>query len=71
MPPSVGTLPVLIGVDDKGSQVLFQGYAPGFLGLYQYNFVIPPDARCGQRSLSMKVGDTFGPNSTIPILCPQ
>ena len=70
-PAPVGTLPVVIGVDDKGAQVLFQGYAPGFLGLYQYNFVIPPDARCGQRALSLKVGDTFSPSATIPILCPQ
>ncbi len=71
VPASVGTLPVLIGVDDKGAQVLFQGYAPGFLGLYQFNFVVPPEARCGQRALSIKVGDDFSPNSTIPILCQQ
>jgi uncharacterized protein (TIGR03437 family) len=70
-PLSLSTLPTVIGVDDKGAQVLFQGYAPGFLGLYQYNFVIPADARCGQRALNLKVGDSFSPNSTIPILCPQ
>ena len=54
----------------RGRRSLFQGYAPGFLGLYQYNFVIPVDARCGQRALNLKVGDSFSPNSTIPILCP-
>lgn len=70
-PASVGSLPVVVGVDGKGAQVLFQGYAPGLLGLYQYNFVIPPDARCGQRSINLKVGDSYSPNSTIPILCPQ
>ena len=68
-PLSLVTLPVVIGVDDKGADVLFQGYAPGFLGLYQFNFTIPVDARCGQRVLSLKVGDSFSPNSTIPILC--
>ncbi|MCB9386032.1 MAG: hypothetical protein H6509_15585 [Bryobacterales bacterium] len=63
-------LPVVIGVDDKGAEVLFKGYAPGFLGLYQFNFVVPTDARCGQRALSLKVGDRYSPNVTIPILCP-
>ena len=71
VPASVGTLPVVIGVDDKGAQVLFQGYAPGFLGLYQFNFVIPFEAGCGQRVLNIKVADRFSPNATIPILCPQ
>jgi uncharacterized protein (TIGR03437 family) len=56
-------------VDDKGAQLLFKGYAPGFLGLYQFNFTVPPDARCGQRALSLKVGDSFRKNATLPILC--
>jgi uncharacterized protein (TIGR03437 family) len=68
-PLSLVSLPVIIGVDDKGAEVLFKGYAPGFLGLYQFNFRVPADARCGQRALNLKVGDSFSPNSTIPILC--
>jgi uncharacterized protein (TIGR03437 family) len=68
-PLSLVTQDVIIGVDDKGSQVLFSGYAPNFLGLYQFNFVIPADAQCGNRPLSLKVGDSFSESATIPILC--
>ena len=70
LPLSLVTLPVVVGIDDKGSEVLFKGYAPGFLGLYQFNLVVPPDARCGQRGVSLKVGDSFSKNSSIAIRCP-
>ena len=68
--PSVATLPTIIGVDDKGAPVLFSGYAPGFLGLYQANFTVPEDARCGLRPISVRMGDTFSRGSTLAILCP-
>ncbi len=51
-------------------QPLFNGYAPGFLGLYQTNFFIPKDANCGPRPVTIKIGETFAPNSTIAIRCP-
>lgn len=69
-PLSVITLPTVIGVDNIGSPVLFSGYAPGFLGLYQVNFQVPDEARCGLRSINLKIGDRFSPNSTIAIRCP-
>ncbi len=70
VPVPVVTLPTIVGIDNKGAPVLFTGYAPGFLGLYQVNFQIPDDARCGLRAVSLRVGDSFSPNSTIAIRCP-
>jgi uncharacterized protein (TIGR03437 family) len=64
------TLPVVVGVDNKGAEVLFKGYAPGFLGLYQINFAIPESAECGLRPLNVRVGDVTSPRSAIPIQCP-
>ncbi len=69
--PSVATLPTIIGVDNKGAPLLFSGYAPGFLGLYQANFTVPVDARCGLRPINVRMGDTFSPTSTLAIRCPQ
>ncbi len=71
IPPLVSALPTIVGVDNKGSPVLFSGYAPGFLGLYQVNFTIPIDARCGLRPLNLRIGDSTSPQTTIPIVCPQ
>jgi len=70
VPPPLATLPVIVGVDNKGAPLLFRGYAPGFLGLYQINFEIPADARCGLRPLNVQVADLVSPFSTIAIRCP-
>jgi uncharacterized protein (TIGR03437 family) len=70
IPPSTMTLPVIVGVDNKGAELLFKGYAPGFLGLYQVNFIVPADARCGLRPLNIQVGGDVSPLSTLAILCP-
>jgi uncharacterized protein (TIGR03437 family) len=70
LPPPVTTLPEIVGVDNAGAEVFFSGYAPGFLGLYQLNFKIPLDARCGLRPISIRMGDTESPSSTIAIRCP-
>ena len=40
-PPPITVLPVVVGVGNVGARVLFSGYAPGFLGLYQVNLEIP------------------------------
>jgi uncharacterized protein (TIGR03437 family) len=67
----VMTLPVVVGVDNKGSEVLFKGYAPGFIGLYQINFRIPADATCGLASLNVRVGNVVSPQSKTAVACPQ
>lgn len=69
-PPSLSSLPTVVGVDNRGAPVLFSGYAPGFLGLYQINFTIPEDSTCGLRPLNVRMGDSFSPNSMIAVRCP-
>ena len=63
-------LPTVVGIDNGGVPVLFSGYAPGFIGLYQVNFQVPADATCGLRSISLMIGDSSSGNSTLPIRCP-
>ena len=70
LPPAIMTETVVVGVDDKGSKILFQGYAPGFLGLYQVNFDLPEDAGCGVRNLVIRVGGSFSLDSKTVIQCP-
>ena len=70
VPPATMTETVVVGVDDKGADVLFQGYAPGFLGLYQVNFNLPDDADCGVRNLVIRVGGSFSLDSRTVIQCP-
>ena len=70
VPPAVMTETVVVGVDDKGAEILFQGYAPGFLGLYQVNFDLPEDAGCGVRNLVIRVGGSFSLDSKTVIQCP-
>ena len=70
IPAPVMVESIVVGVDDKGSTVLFGGYAPGFLGLYQINFEIPRDAGCGVRPLSIRVGSSFSLPSSTVVQCP-
>jgi uncharacterized protein (TIGR03437 family) len=65
------TLPVIVGVDNKGSEILFSGYAPGFIGLYQINLRIPPDATCGVVPMNVRVGNVVSPQSKTAVACPQ
>ena len=68
--PAVMVLPVEVEIDGSPVSVLFSGYAPGFLGLYQINLVISEDAECGTRSLLVRVGGVASPPSTIAVACP-
>ena len=70
VPPPVMEQTVVVGVDDKGAKVLFRGYAPGFLGLYQVNFELPEDVACGVRNLVIRVGGSFSLDSKTVIQCP-
>lgn len=69
--PPLMVLPAVVGVDNKGSEIQFSGYAPGFIGLYQVNFVIPQDASCGLVALNMLVGTIVSPRTNTAVLCPQ
>ena len=65
---TAGNTDVLVG--GVKTQVLFSGYAPSFMSLYQANFVLPPDVPCGQQSLAVVVNATPSPASAINVKCP-
>jgi uncharacterized protein (TIGR03437 family) len=65
---TAGQTEVLVG--GVKTEVLFSGYAPSFMGLYQTNFVVPPDIICGQQSLAVVVSATPSPATMINVKCP-
>ncbi len=65
------TLPVVVGVDNKGAPILFSGYAPGFLGLYQVNLRIPMGDYCGTVALNVRVGNVVSPQTKTAVACEQ
>jgi minor extracellular serine protease Vpr len=68
LPPATTALPVAVGVAGVGVPVLFSGYAPGFIGLYQINFQVPTGAPSGPNlSLDVKVGSANGKTSSIAV----
>lgn len=70
--PPVMVLPVVVGVNHGGSEILFSGYAPGFIGLYQINFRISPTVEaCGQVPLNVRIGTVVSPLTSTVIACPQ
>ena len=70
VPPSQTVLTAEVSVDGVPAQVTFSGYAPGFLGLYQINFVVPEGVNCGTRSLVVSIGGASSPVSTVNLTCP-
>ena len=48
---------IISGVDAK---VLFAGLAPGFVGLYQMNVVVPSNLASGPATVVIAVGPLFG-----------
>lgn len=70
VPPSETVLTAEVSVDGVPAQVTFSGYAPGFFGLYQINFIAPGGTNCGTRSLVVSIGGASSPVSTINLTCP-
>lgn len=66
-PPAVTYLQPVVGVAGVGAQVLFSGYAPGFLGLYQINIVIPDAAPAGSVNLDVVVDRVPSQTSKIAV----
>ena len=68
-PPSVTTTPASVNVGGIGGTVIFSGYAPGNLGLYQINFQVPSNTASGPSvPLSVSVGSFSSPQSSIAIM---
>jgi uncharacterized protein (TIGR03437 family) len=70
--PPVMVLPVVVGINHGGSEILFSGYAPGFIGLYQINFRISPaEPMCGVVPLNIRVGTVISSLTSTVIACPE
>jgi uncharacterized protein (TIGR03437 family) len=66
-PPVVTYLQPVVGVGGLRAQVLFSGYAPGFLGLYQINIVVPDAAPVGAANLDVVVDEVASQTSRIAV----
>jgi uncharacterized protein (TIGR03437 family) len=57
-PPAAMTLPVVVTLGGAQAEILFAGYTPGALGLYQVNFRAPDTAQVGSAvTLTLRVGE--------------
>jgi len=66
-PLAVTWLQPTVGIGGIGAEVLFSGYAPGFLGLYQINVVIPYSAPSGLVNLDVVVDGVPSQTSKIAV----
>jgi uncharacterized protein (TIGR03437 family) len=66
-PPAVTWLQPWVGVGGLQAPVLFSGYAPGFLGLYQVNIVVPGVVPTGAVSLDVVVDGVPSQTSKIAV----
>jgi uncharacterized protein (TIGR03437 family) len=64
-------LPVEFRFGDVPAQVLYSGLAPGLVGVYQFNVVVPPDAPRGDARLNVLVGgERIAQTLYIPVQAP-
>ncbi|MBM3745386.1 MAG: hypothetical protein FJW34_06280 [Acidobacteria bacterium] len=66
-PPAVTWLQPTVAVGAVGAEALFSGYAPGLLGLYQVNIVIPDAAPTGSVNLDVVVDGVASQPSRIAV----
>ena len=59
--------PLQVVLDGENCRVFFSGLAPGFVGLYQVNFVVPNDARSGNLNLRIQSPFATSTDATLPV----
>lgn len=58
---------VAVGLNGEGIPILGAFYAPGFVTLYQINFLVPADLAPGQYQVSVVVGGVGSQNATLVV----
>ncbi|HMD71212.1 MAG TPA: S8 family serine peptidase [Bryobacteraceae bacterium] len=61
-----GVLPT-VTIGGVAAQVPFSGLAPGFVGLYQVNAVVPSNAPTGSQPLVVSIGGVSSPAANLPV----
>ncbi len=61
------TVPVTVTVDSQPSNVLFAGLTPGFVGLYQIDFQIPPGASSGELEVDVTQNGVAANPTLVPV----
>jgi minor extracellular serine protease Vpr len=56
-----------VSIGGRNAQVLFSGLAPGLVGVYQVNVIVPPDASGGRQSVGLTINGISARNSFISI----
>ena len=67
VPPSILLQRTVIEIQDISAEVLFSGYAPGALGLYQVNVRIPPNAPSRLAKMNIRIAGAPSPDSLLPV----
>ena len=67
-PPLAETLdPFHVVLDNEDCNVFFSGLAPGFVGLYQINFQVPPVSQTGNVTLLVTQNGMASNATTLPV----
>ena len=56
-----------VSIGGRNAQVLFSGLAPGLVGLYQVNVIVPSDAPSGRQSVGLTINGISARNTFINI----
>lgn len=57
----------VVQIAGRGAQVLFSGLAPGIVGLYQVNVIVPSDAPAGLQPVNLSIGGVAARATSIPV----